>query len=125
MQNLETFLKDGKHTLKIIEDINEQIEIGAINLDGVALMSLDVEAMYNNITEQLGIEASKEFLKSRIFQGDGDANSVSTESIFTALDLCLQSNIFELNDMLFKQVGGVGTGMKLSPAYACLGMGYF
>ena len=56
---------------------------------------------------------------------DGDANSVSTESIFTALDLCLQSNIFEFNDKLFKQVGGVGTGMKLSPTYACLGMGNF
>ena len=88
-------------------------------------MSLDVEAMYNNMTEQLGTRASKEFLESRIFQGGGDLNSVSSESILAALDLCLQSNIFEFNDKLFKQVGGVGTGMKLSPTYACLGMGNF
>ena len=125
MQNLETFLKDGKHVLKIIEDVNEQIESGEIDLEGVALVSLDVEAMYNNMTQQLGTGASKEFLESRIFQGGGDLNSVSSESILAALDLCLQSNIFEFNDKLFKQVGGVGTGMKLSPTYACLGMGNF
>ena len=110
MQNLETFLKDGKHVLKIIEDVNEQIESGEIDLEGVALVSLDVEAMYNNMTQQLGTGASKEFLESRIFQGGGDLNSVSSESILAALDLCLQSNIFEFNDKLFKQVGGVGLG---------------
>jgi hypothetical protein len=54
MKNLETFLKDGKHSLKVIEELNNQIESGEIDLDGVALVSLDVEAMCNNMTEQLG-----------------------------------------------------------------------
>ena len=94
-------------------------------MEGVALVSLDVEAMYNNMTEHLGTGASKAFLDNRIYQVDGDQNSVSTESILAALELCLQSNIFEFNKKLFKQVGGVGTGMKLSPTYACLGMGNF
>ena len=76
--------------------------------------------MYNNMTEDLGTGTCKEFLKNRIFKGDGDLDSVSTESILSALELCLQSNIFEFNKKLYKQVGGVGTGMKLSPTYACL-----
>ena len=125
MKNLETFLKDGKHSLKVIEELNNQIESGEIDLDGVALVSLDVEAMYNNMTEQLGTGASKEYLDNRIFQVDGEQDPVSPESILAALELCLQSNIFEFNKKLFKQVGGVGTGMKLSPTYACLGMGNF
>ena len=125
MQSLETFLKDGKHTVKIIEEINDQIKSGDISLEGVALVSLDVEAMYNNMTEDLGTGACEEFLENRIFQGDGDQNSISSESILSALELCLQSNIFQFNEKLFKQVGGVGTGMKLSPTYACLGMGNF
>ena len=58
MQNLETFLKDGKNTLKVIEEINDQVQIGNIDLEGVALVSLDVEAMYNNMTEELGTGAS-------------------------------------------------------------------
>ena len=58
MQNLETFLKDGKHTLKVTEEINDQVQIGNIDLEGVALVSLDVKAMYKNMTEELGTGAS-------------------------------------------------------------------
>ena len=58
MQNLETFLKDGKHTLKVTEEINDQVQSGHIDLDRVGLVSLDVEAMYNNMTEELGTGAS-------------------------------------------------------------------
>ena len=89
------------------------------------MVSLDVEAMYNNMTEELGTGASKDFLQNRNSQEDGYINSVSTESILSALDLCLKSNIFQFHEKFFKQVGGVGTGMKLSPTYACLGMGSF
>ena len=42
MQGLETFLKDTKYTLQVIEEINDDIEDGKITLDGVALVSLDV-----------------------------------------------------------------------------------
>ena len=37
----------------------------------------------------------------------------------------MRSNIFEFNEQLYKQVIGVGTGQKLSPTYACLGMGNY
>ena len=35
MQSLETFLKDRKHTLKVIEEVNDQIKSGEISLEGV------------------------------------------------------------------------------------------
>ena len=125
IKNLDSFLQDGKHTLQLIEETNDRIRAGEISLDGVALVSLDVEAMYNNMTRDLGTLATKQFLESRSFQPDGEISSVSSESILEALDLCLESNIFEFNEKLFKQVGGVGTGLKLSPTYACLGMGNY
>ena len=42
-----------------------------------------------------------------------------------ALDLCIKNNYFEFHGKVYKQVGGVGTGVKLAPTYACLGLGKF
>ena len=42
MQTLPSFLKDTKHTLEIIETINERIDAGQVSLEGVAVVSLDV-----------------------------------------------------------------------------------
>ena len=57
--------------------------------------------------------------------GDQEASNVKPESILKALDLCLENNVFSFSDKKYKQVGGVGTGIKLAPPYACLGMGRF
>ena len=92
MQNLESFLQDTKHTLQIIENINEEVKDGKISLNGVAVVSLDVENMYNNMSEDLATEACKEFVESGLFQQDGGDSSVSANSILTALDLCLKNN---------------------------------
>ena len=45
MQNLDTFLKDTKHTLQIIEGINDKIYGGEVSLEGVGLVTLDVDSM--------------------------------------------------------------------------------
>ena len=37
----------------------------------------------------------------------------------------MKSSFFKFNEKLYKQVGGIGTGLKLAPTYACLGMGKF
>ena len=74
-------MKHGKHTLQIVEEINDKIESGETTLDGVALVSLDIESMYNNMSEDLGTTAAKEFLESRDCQKDGNPCSVSTELI--------------------------------------------
>ena len=94
-----------------------------IDLEGVAIVSLDVESMYNNMSEDLASSAVKDYLESTIYQEDG--NSVTANSILMALDLCLKNIYFSFNDKVYKQISGVGTGIKLAPTYACLGMGKF
>ena len=82
--------------------------------------------MYKNMSEELGTGACKEFLENRTIQGVGDDDFfVSTNSILTALDLCLKNNFFTFNNKVYKQISGVGTGIKLAPTYACLGMGKY
>ena len=125
MQNLPTFLKDTKHTLEIIETINDRIDAGEVSLEGVAVVSLDVVSMYNNMSETLGTEACKEFLESRIFPKDGDNSFVSTSSLMAALDLCIHNNVFSFNNKMYRQISGVGTGVKLAPTYACLVLGKY
>ena len=123
MQSLSTFLKDTKHTLQIIEEINDKIDGGEVSLEGVALVSLDVDSMYNSMSEDLATGACKEFLEKRI--DDGNDEFVSTNSILTALNLCVKNNFFSFNNKIYKQICGVGTGVKLAPTYACLGLGKY
>ena len=49
----------------------------------------------------------------------------STTSILSALELCIRDDFFKFNSKVYKQTGGVGTGIKLAPPYACLGMGKY
>ena len=53
MASLPSFLKDTKHVLQLVEEINERIDNGEISLDGVGLIALDVEKMYNTMSEEL------------------------------------------------------------------------
>ena len=124
MKNLPSFLQDTKHTLQILEEINEQIDAGEFSLDGVALVTLDVESMYNNMTKELARDATCQFLEGGRTE-DNESSKVKSESVLEALDLCLQNNIFSFNEKLYRQKGGVGTGNKMSPPYTCLGMGKF
>ena len=126
MKSLPSFLQDTKQTLQIIEQINERIEKGEVSLDGVGLATMDLEKMYNNMPEQLGREACKTYVESTDFEGGGvNEPQVSARSIMKALDLCIRKNFFEFNGKIYKQTRGVGTGIKLAPTYACIGMGDF
>ena len=58
-------------------------------------------------------------------RGDHEDPVVSTESILEGLELCLKNNYFSFNNKFYRQTGGVGTGIKLAPPYACLAMGKF
>ena len=124
MKQLPSFLQDTKHVLQLIEDINQKIENKEVSLTGVALVTLDVESMYNNMTEELAGGASKSFLEEGR-QGSPEILKVKTDSILAALELCLANNYSSFNEKVYQQVGGVGTGIKLAPPYACLGMGKF
>ena len=129
MKNLGTFLQDTKHTLKIIEEINDQIDQGEFSLDGIGLVTMDIESMYNNITEDLGLVAAEKYLNCRQAQDNVNFASrdptISTSSLMEGLKLCLRNNYFKFNGKIYKQKGGVGTGIKLAPPYACLAVGDF
>ena len=62
--------------------------------------------MYNNMSENLGTGACKEYLESRSFTQDGNSE-VSTNSLLTALNLCLKNNYFVFNEKIYKQIHGV------------------
>ena len=76
------------------------------------------------MTSELARVASSEFLHGGNIGAQG-ASEVAPQSILRALDLCLDNNLFTFNDRKYLQTGGVGTGVKLAPPYACLGMGKF
>ena len=94
------------------------------------MVSYDVEKMYNNITRDMGIQAAQKFWESRTANPSCDWGKnldpdISTDSLLEGLSLCLDSNYFEYEGKIYKQIGGVGTGVKLAPPYACLAMGDF
>ena len=114
----------------MIEEINDKIELGSMSLEGVALVTLDVEQMYNNITDDMGLGACRKYLENRIQQNDVndsnlDENLVPASSIMESLELCLKNAFFQFNKKVYHQKSGVGTGIKLAPPYACLAMGEF
>ena len=53
MKSLPSFLKDTIHTLQLIEETNDKISSGDISLEGVGLVSLDLESMYTNMSQIL------------------------------------------------------------------------
>ena len=56
---------------------------------------------------------------------DSDENNVTPQSILEGLEICLRNNCFQFKDKTYQQISGVGTGLKLAPPYACLGMGQY
>ena len=66
MKAMPTFLRETKHLLQIVEELNQNIQDGSLSLDGVGVVSLDVENMYYNMTENLGRGACLEYVNGRV-----------------------------------------------------------
>ena len=65
-------------------------------------------------------------MEKRSQDGNGESESkVTPDSILKGLDICLKNNFFQFKNKTFQQIRGVGTGLKLAPPYACLGMGEY
>ena len=81
------------------------------------------------MTEDLALGGTKTYLEKRQQVGGGaldlDEDKVTPDSILEGLDICLKNNFFKFNEKSYKQISGIGTGLKLAPPYACLGMGEF
>ena len=81
--------------------------------------------MYLSITEDIGVEACKDYLNSRDFSNLDEELKVKTENILEALNLCIKNNYFKFNNNTYRVKEGVGIGQKVAPPYACLGVGKF
>ena len=81
--------------------------------------------MYGNMSDELGISACESDLNLRDLLSQDDELDITTDKILEALNLCIKNNYFEFNEKMYKVKGGVGTGVKLAPPYACLGMGKY
>lgn len=110
---LKSFVKDSKHLIRKIEDINAKGPLP----EGSSLFTIDVVAMYPSIPKDLGLKAAKEALNQR------EIKKPSTENLLKCLQICLKYNTFEFNNNHFKQIQGTAIGPKMSPSYACLAMG--
>ena len=102
--------------LQLIEGVNEKIDGGEFSLEGVGLVTLDLEKMYNNITDELGMGAARTYLDARISQSGENYLTqdpkVSTNSLMTGLEICLKNNYFKFNEKIYKQKGGDGMVQK-------------
>ena len=84
--------------------------------DNVILCTIDVVGLYPNIPHEEGLAAIKEALDKR------EDKSISTESILELAE-CVLKNVFEHNEMFYKQLRGTAIGTKMAPPYAVVFMG--
>jgi hypothetical protein len=82
-----------------------------LSQDGVELLTLDIEKMYTNMTEDLGTGTSTHFLDTKNqVATEYDVILITAKSVLKALNLCSQNNDFQFNGKIFKLKGGkVGT----------------
>ena len=113
MKKLDSFVKDSKDVLKLINSINNN---GPLS-HNIAMFTIDVKAMYPSLPQHLGIEGVRRALETR------ETKIPSTSNLIDCLKICLEENHFEFNGEFFTQIHGTSIGPKMAPGYACLGMG--
>ena len=103
-------LEDTSHFIRkvLIYKYNEKASTENI-LNNIILCSWDIEAMYPNITNDLGLTACKELLNKR------DILEPSTDCIIDAIQITLEENIAKFGSTVVKQCDGTAIG----PHHAC------
>ena len=104
-----SYLQDSPDYIRAIEN-----EINANNLieNGDILVTIDVSGLYTNIPQDAGIDACRKLLDQH--SNDKDKNAF----IIKLLELLLKNNIFQFDEMLYRQIIGTAMGMKPAPDYA-------
>ena len=85
--------------------------------DSINLVTADFENMYGLMPLALSKKGCRKYLNKRT------ENIPPTRKILKALDVCQESNVFEFDGQLYRQLEGHGTGQKQAPPVACLGAG--
>ena len=105
-QKVQSYIKDTNDFLKKLSNL-------PVLPDNVILCTIDVVGLYPNIPHA----AIKEALDKR------EDKSISTESILELAECVLKNNVFEHNEMFYKQLRGTAIGTKMAPPYAVVFMG--
>lgn len=111
MTSTPTYLKDTQDLIKKIEDV-------PFPSDAV-LLTLDVTALYTNITHAEVYRAIAHFLDQRIDPFP------PTHFLLEILDLVLEKNYFKFIDKFFIQIKGIAMGSAMAPSVANLFMSTF
>ena len=109
-QKVKSYIKDTNDFLKKLSNLPSLS-------DDVILCTIDVVGLYPNIPHEGGLAAIKEALDKR------EDKTISTESILELAECVLKNNVFEHNEMFYKQLRGTAIGTKMAPPYAIVFMG--
>ena len=101
-------LEDTSHFIRKVLIYNDKSSTEDIP-DNIILCSWDIEAMYPNITNDLGLTACKELLNKR------DILEPSTDCIIDAIQITREENITKFGSTVVKQCDGTTMG----PHHAC------
>ena len=112
---LPSYIQDSTDFLKKLDSLPEELPPETI------MVTMDVRALYTNVPNNEGIDAVKQFLRTRNRPGD----EILSRIISTFLLLILTLNNFVFNDTNYVQVNGASMGTKCAPTYASLFMGAF
>ena len=110
---IKSYVKDTKHFLNILKEINEIPE-------GAILATLDVSSLYTNIPTIEGLRAATKLLSKHISR---DENTPSITSIINLLKFVLTMNNFKFDGKHYLQIGGTAMGTSVAPSYANCFMG--
>ncbi|XP_073409391.1 uncharacterized protein [Dendrobates tinctorius] len=83
-------------------------------MTGCILITLDVTALYNNISHELGL---------KVLMNDTTMPAEQREFILKAILFILSNNVFSSEGELYRQVKGCAMGTRFAPSYANLFMG--
>jgi len=108
MKKLPYRLEDTSHFIRKVIQYNEK-RLEEDNPDPIIVCSWDIEAMYPNITNDLGLTACRELLDRR------DSLVPTTDCIVDAIRITLEENIARFGEKVVKQCDGTAMG----PHHAC------
>ena len=108
MDKLPYRLEDTSHFIRKVLMYNEK-RLREDNPKPIILSSWDIEAMYPNITNDLGLAACRELLNKR------EKLEPSTDCIVEGIQITLEENIARFGDTVVKQCDGTAMG----PHHAC------
>ena len=103
-----------KNSVDVLNKLPNTIEESTI------LITIDVEALYSNITHDLGLNAL-EFWLSKY---PNLIDRFSIPFVLESTKLILENNTFIFDEENYRQLTGTAMGTKFAPAYAALSLGF-